>query len=314
MAKKFNVLFMGTTKFAQEILLTLLDMKELNIVGVVCQPDRKVGRKQEIIFCSTKKFAIEKQLKLFQPEKIISEFDNLSALNIDVIVTCAYGQFLPTKILALANIIALNIHPSLLPKLRGGAPIQWAIINNFSETGATLMKMDSKMDSGDIFVQEKVKIEKNETYFSLEQKLISLSKSMIQNSLIKVINNEIAPKKQDENEVTFGFNIKREDELINWNQSATMVSCHIRGLFDHPIAYTKMNNFIYKIYQVEISNQLSQKKPGTITLINKLGIFVATKDYDIVILQIQPASKKVISAASYYGSTINPLQIGMVFD
>lgn len=313
MLRKINVLFMGTTKFAQEVLITLLNIKDLNIVGIVCQPDRKIGRKQEIIFSPVKQFALEKQITLFQPERISNEYDNLKALDIDVIITCAYGQFLPSRILLLAKLLPLNIHASLLPKLRGGAPIQWAIINNFSETGITLMKMSPKMDAGDIFIQESVKIAENETYISLEKKLIILAKTMLENNLLKIINNELEPKKQNEAEVTFGLNIIRENELINWDQSAILVSCQVRGLYNHPIAYSKMNDFIYKIHQVEITNNKSKNAPGTITLISNKGIFVATRDYDVVIKQIQPAGKKVISASSYFGSSANPLKVGMLF-
>ncbi|MGL5268278.1 MAG: methionyl-tRNA formyltransferase [Spiroplasma sp.] len=314
MLKKVNVLFMGTNQFAQEILTTLLSMEKLNIVGVVCQPDRKVGRKQEIVFSPVKQLALAKKIRLFQPEKIVSEYDNLRTLNIDVIITCAYGQFLASKILELAKNLPLNIHASLLPKLRGGAPIQWAIINNFSETGITLMKMSSKMDAGDIFVQEAVRITSDETYDSLEKKLISLAKTMLEKSLIKIILKKIPAKKQNEVEVTFGLNITRKDELINWVKTAELVSCQVRGLYNHPIAYSRINNFIYKIHKVTISDCKSQVKPGTITLINKLGIFVATSDYDIIIKEIQPESKKVISASSYFGSLLYPLKVGMIFN
>lgn len=314
MIEKINVLFMGTTKFAAEILATLLTMKAVHVVGAVCQPDRKVGRKQAIVFSPVKQLAIAQQLKIFQPERIISECDNLSALNIDVIVTCAYGQFLPSKILNLARILPLNIHASLLPKLRGGAPIHWAIINNFAETGITLMQMIAKMDAGAIFSQDHVAITSTETFSSLENKLITLAKAMIARDLLKIISGEIKGKEQDESAVTFGLNITRQDEAINWKQEAQLVSCQIRGLYDQPIAYTTMNNFIYKIHQVAISEQKSQAQPGTITLINNQGIFVATKDYDILIKQIQPAAKKVISAASYFGSKENPLKGGMIFN
>lgn len=313
MVTKVNVLFMGTTEFAKEVLTTLLTMPEVVVVGAVCQPDRKVGRKQEIVFSPVKALSLAKQIKLLQPEKIINEYDNLKTLNIDVIVTCAYGQFLPSKVLSLAKILPLNIHASLLPKLRGGAPIQWAIINNFAETGITLMKMSPKMDAGDIFSQGKVKITAEETYSSLEPKLIVLAKEMIKRDLLAIVNGEIKGQAQDESQVTFGLNITRKDELINWNQTANLVACHVRGLYNHPIAYTTINNFIYKIHQVSISQQQSTKPPGTISLINNLGIFVATQDYDILIKAIQPAGKKVINASSYFGSKENPLKVDLVF-
>lgn len=304
---------MGTNNFAQEVLSTLLTMPEVNLVGVVCQPDRKIGRKQTIVFSSVKELALAKKITLFQPEKIIQEYDNLQRLTIDMIITCAYGQFLPEKILLLAKILPLNIHASLLPKLRGGAPIQWAVINNFSETGITLMKMVQKMDAGAIFSQGKVKIDNNETYSSLQLKLIALAQKMIKSDLLAIANGKIKSQEQNEKEVTFGFNITREDELINWKQAAKLVSCQVRGLYDQPIAYSTIAGFIYKIHQVTISNQASKKSPGTITLINKLGIFVATTDFDIVITKIQPAGKTVINTNNYFGSKINPIKVDLVF-
>lgn len=304
---------MGTNNFAKEVLNTLLTMPEVNLVGVVCQPDRKIGRKQTIIFSPVKELALIKKITLFQPDKIIQEYDNLAKLSIDMIITCAYGQFLPKKILTLAKILPLNIHASLLPKLRGGAPIQWAIINNFSETGITLMQMVQRMDAGAIFSQDKVKIAANETYSSLQIKLINLAKKIIKNDLLSIVNGEIKSKEQNEREVTFGFNITRNDELINWDQSAELVSCQVRGLYDQPIAYSTIDNFIYKIHQVEISKQESKKDPGTITLINKSGIFVATTDYDIIITKIQPAGKTVISTNNYFGSKTNPIKVDLVF-
>lgn len=304
---------MGTNNFAQEVLSTLLTMPEINLVGVVCQPDKKIGRKQTIIFSPVKSLAIAQKIRLFQPTKIIQAYENLQQLSIDVIVTCAYGQFLPEKILALAKILPLNIHASLLPKLRGGAPIQWAIINNFSETGITLMQMIQKMDAGAIFSQAKVKISTDETYSSLQRKLIVLAKKIIKSDLVPIISGKIKSNQQNESGVTFGFNITRHDELINWQQVAALVSCQVRGLYDQPIAYSTIAGFIYKIHQVVISDQSSKKPPGTITLINKAGIFVATTDYDVIIKQIQPEGKKVMTASNYFGSKTNPIKVDLIF-
>lgn len=313
--KKFKVLYMGSSFFSENILKTLLTtMKnEIEVVGVVCQPDRKIGRKQEILPLLIKQLAKEHEIPVFQPENIIESLNDLQLLKVDVIITCAYGQFLPKAILNLPKYKCLNIHASLLPALRGGAPIQWAIINGLQTTGITLMKMISKMDAGAIYVQGKVAISNEDTYISLVNKLIVLAQDMLIKNLLKIINDEINEQEQDENKVTFGLNIKRSDEKINWNLSAHLISCHVRGLYNAPIAYTTLHNNIYKIHQVAITDDLSVAVPGTIVAINKVGIVVATKTNNIIIKTIQPAGKKEIIAACYYGSKINPIAVGFVF-
>lgn len=313
--KKIKILFMGSSFFSENILKTLLTtMKnEIEVVAVVCQPDRKIGRKQEIVALPIKQLAKAHNITVFQPEKIIDSLNDLQLLNIDVILTCAYGQFLPKAILNLPKNKCLNIHASLLPQLRGGAPIQWAIINGLAITGITLMKMISKMDAGAIYLQDKVAISNDDTYTSLVNKLIVLAQDMLIKNLLKIINNEIKEQEQDENKVTFGLNIKRSDEKINWNLSAQLISCHVRGLYNKPIAYTTLNNNIYKIHQVAISKQMSDALPGTIVAINKLGIIVATKTNNIIIKVIQPAGKKEIIVACYYGSKSNPIKVGLIF-
>ncbi|WP_425381034.1 methionyl-tRNA formyltransferase [Spiroplasma endosymbiont of Polydrusus pterygomalis] len=314
--KKIKILFMGSSFFSENILKTLLTtMKnEIKVVAVVCQPDRKIGRKQDIVVLPIKQLAKAHNITIFQPEKIIDSLNDLQLLNIDVILTCAYGQFLPKAILNLPKNKCLNIHASLLPQLRGGAPIQWAIINGLVTTGITLMKMISKMDAGAIYLQGKVAISNDDTYTSLVNKLIILAQDMLIKNLLKIINNEIKEQEQDENKVTFGLNIKRSDEKINWNLSAQLISCHVRGLYNKPIAYTTLNNNIYKIHQVAISEQISDPLPGTIVAINKLGIIVATKTNNIIIKVIQPAGKKEIIAACYYGSKSNPIKVGLIFE
>lgn len=313
--EKFRILFMGSSFFSENILKTLVTTMEdeIAVVAVVCQPDRKIGRKQEIVPLPIKQIAKEYGISVFQPENIIESLKDLQSLKIDVILTCAYGQFLPKAILNLPKYKCLNIHASLLPELRGGAPIQWAIIKGLQTTGITLMKMISKMDAGAIYVQEKVAISNKDTYTSLVNKLIILAQNILIKNLLKIINDEIKEQEQDENKVTFGLNIKRSDEKINWDLSAQLISCHVRGLYNIPIAYTTLNNNIYKIHQVVITNDVSVKLPGTIVAINKLGIIVATKTENIIIKIIQPAGKKAIVAAFYYGSKINPIEVGFVF-
>lgn len=314
--KKFRILFMGTTPFSQAILQTLLTTlkAEIEVVALVCPPDSKIGRKQMVMPVAIKQFALANNIMVLQPIKIIDSYMQLQQLNIDIIITCAYGQFLPSLILKLPKYKCLNIHASLLPALRGGAPIQWAIIKGLKTTGITLMEMISKMDAGPIFVQAAVKINDDDTYSSLVNKLIICAEELLVANLLKIITNQIIAQPQDETKVSFGLNIQRNDEKIDWNKSADLVSCHVRGLYDHPIAYTILNNGIYKVHQVVLTNELSTKKAGTIVNINKLGIIVATTTYDLIIKVLQPAGKKPIITACYFGSKPKPLQIGDKFD
>ncbi|WP_342276655.1 methionyl-tRNA formyltransferase [Spiroplasma endosymbiont of Nebria brevicollis] len=313
---KIRVLFMGTTFFSQNILTTLLTTmnNEVEVVGVVCQPDRKIGRKQTLVELPIKQLAISANIPVFQPEKIIDSLQSLAQLNIDVIITCAYGQFLPKPILNLPKQKCLNIHASLLPALRGGAPIQWAIIKGLTSTGITLMDMISKMDAGGIYIQDAVTITNVDTYVSLTNKLIAIAKKMLVTNLLPIVNNVLIPKPQDENKVTFGFNILRKDEKINWQQSAYLISCHVRGLYDVPIAYTILNDVIYKIHQVEVTNENSTLPAGTIIAINKLGIIVTTTSNIIIIKIIQPAGKNPLDAKFYFGSKTNPIAVGLKFN
>lgn len=312
---KIRVLFMGTTFFSQNILTTLLTTmnNEVEVVGVVCQPDRKIGRKQTLVELPIKHLAISANIRVFQPEKVIDILQSLAQLNIDVIITCAYGQFLPKPILDLPKQKCLNIHASLLPALRGGAPIQWAIIKGLTSTGITLMDMISKMDAGGIYIQEAVPITNSETYISLTNKLITLAQRMLKMNLLAIVNNNITSKPQEIEKVTFGLNITREDEKINWQQSAHLISCHVRGLYDVPIAYTILNAVIYKIHQVEFTNEKSTLPAGTIVAINKLGIIVSTTSNNIIIKVIQPAGKNPLDAKFYFGSKINPIAAGLKF-
>jgi len=313
--QKVRVLFMGTTLFSQQILKTLLtNMKDkITVVGLVCQPDRKIGRKQDISFLPIKNLALTEKIPLFQPEKIITIFKELEELAIDVIITCAYGQFLPPIILNLPKNKCLNIHASLLPALRGGAPIQWAIINGLQKTGITIMKMVRAMDAGPIYTQKAITISEVDTYTSLTNKLIVLAQDMLKTDLLKIINNEIDEVAQDETQKTYGLNLQRKDEKINWNRSAQLISCQIRGLYNSPIAYTTINGKIYKIHEVVISDELSLLPPGTIVAINKLGIIVATTSQNLIIKTIQQEGKKPISARFYFGSNSAPIKVGLSF-
>ena len=286
-----RIIFCGTPLIASKILQTLLDLKA-NVIACISQPDRELDRKKNIIFSETKKITIDNNIKLFQPEKISTIYNEINELKPDLIITCAYGQFITENILNIPKIGAINIHTSLLPELRGGAPIHHAIIKNKSKTGVSLMKMIKKMDAGDILFQKEVEISSEDTYDDLYLKLMQTSSDMIKDHLHDIIFENYIPIVQNENKVTFALNIKLEETFINFDKPSKEIYNLIRGLCSKPCAKINFNNSIIKIWESEISNFESNLKPGTISNINKTGIYIATKDYDICFKKIQLPSKK----------------------
>ena len=212
-----KILFMGTPSIAAAVLESLLiPNKNWEVVGVVCQPDRAKDRKGNPIFCPTKKIALEHQIPVYQADKVNEITNELIALNYDLIVTCAFGQFVGKKLIQAAKYGGVNLHASLLPKLRGGAPIHWAIMNGDTETGISLMKLAPKMDSGDFLVQRKCEITKSETMDSLLEKLTKIGQEMITKDLPRVFDLSEVWTAQDENEVTFGYNVSKENAKLNF--------------------------------------------------------------------------------------------------
>lgn len=310
---KTKVIFMGTPQFAKQILEILLTLPYLEIIGVVCQPDRKIGRKKILTISAVKELALQHNLLIFQPENINNIIIDLKKIQPDWIITCAYGQFLKDEVLNLSTKGCLNVHASLLPKLRGGAPIHWAVINDEKVTGISLMQMIKKMDAGPIFIQESINLDSEETTMTLYNKLIVLAQDMLKKYLFLIINGKIKPQLQNEKEVTYGLNISRENEKINWYQDARKVTCLIRGLFDKPLAYSTINGKIYKIHKAYVFNKNKKEAiPGTILDFNSNGIEVQTLLGTILIIKLQPESKVAIDLKDCYEGILG-LSIGMKF-
>ena len=200
MLKDLKVVFMGTPEFSVPILNSLIEI--CNVIGIVTQPDKVVGRKHEIKFSPIKEIGLKNNIKVFQPIKIRDEYDEILRLNPDIIITCAYGQIIPKAILDYPKYGCINVHASLLPKLRGGAPIHHAIIDGYNETGITIMYMDVGMDSGDIITQAKTKIEDSDTLESLHDRLSIMGSKLLIETLPSIINGTNNRIKQDLNEVT----------------------------------------------------------------------------------------------------------------
>lgn len=288
--KDVKVIFMGTPSFAVPILEKLIE--KLDVVMVVSQPDREKDRKGNTIYSPCKKLALDNNIEVFQPLKIKEDYQKILDKKPDIIITAAYGQIIPSIILDYPKYGCINVHGSLLPKLRGGAPIHHAIINGDKEAGVTIMYMDKKMDAGDIISQRSTKVGENTTLDELYKELSLLGRDLLIDTLPSIINNTSNRIVQNEDEVTFGYNITKEEERINFNDTSINIHNKIRGLSSIPGAYATINGKRMKVYLSEKTNTLSKNKPGIIEDITKDGIFVNTRDYLIKLKDIKLEGKK----------------------
>lgn len=295
--KDIKVVFMGTPSFAVPVLEKLIE--NYNVIMVVCQPDRAKDKKGNIIYPPVKELALKNNIEVYQPLKLSSEFEYIIEKNPDIIITCAYGQILPSSLLDYPKYGCINVHGSLLPRLRGGAPIHHAIINGDKETGITIMHMDKKMDAGDIISQRSLEIKSTDNLDSIYSSLSILGSELLIETLPSIINGTNNRIKQNENEVTFGYNISKEDELINFNDSAINIFNKVRGLCSIPGASCYYNGKRLKIYEVEVTDKLSTDIPGKIVEVNKDSLVVTTKDYLIKVKDIKLEGKKRCMVSEY---------------
>lgn len=306
---KKRVVFMGTPEISVRVLQGLLTIINAEVVGVVSQPDRATNRKKEVVYNPVKIYCLTANLPLYQPEKISTIYDELKTLAPDIIITCAYGQFIPQKILDLPTLGCFNLHASLLPKLRGGAPIHWSIINGDNFTGITLMEMILKMDAGNIISQSVCPILPTDTASSLTLKLADLASETLITNWDKLITKNYRSIPQDEAEVTFGYNIKKEETYINFNQSSRLVDCFIRGLTTKPGAIWNYQDIMVKVHSAQLTDIKSTHKPGTITRFDNTGLYVATQDYDLNLIKIQLPNKNIVATKDIVNGH-HPFRIG----
>ncbi len=291
--EKLKVIFMGTPVFCVPILEML--NKEYEVVLVVTQPDKEVGRKKEITYSPIKELALKLGLDVFQPVKIKEDYEKIIDKKADLIVTCAYGQIIPPVILDNPKYGCINVHASLLPKLRGGAPIHKAIIYGYDKTGITIMYMDKGMDTGDMISKEEIKIEESDTAETLHDKLQKISVPLLKNTIDKIVAGTNERIKQDDSKATYAYNVSREEEHVYFNKSAREIFNQIRGLNSWPGAYAILDEKNIKLWSSKISDKKCVEMPGTILDISKEGIEVATKDNVILITELQmPGKKKVL--------------------
>ena len=304
---------MGTPEFSVPVLEVLIE--NYQVVGVVTQPDKEVGRHHEIKPTPVKEVALKNNILVLQPQRIKKEYQEILDLKADLIVTCAYGQMIPKEILEAPKYGCINVHASLLPKLRGGAPIHRAIINNETRTGITIMYMVEKMDAGDILAQEETPILKEDNVGILHDRLSKMGAKLLIETIPDLINGKIKPIPQNEEEVTYAWNIKREEEKIDFNQRTIDIYNQIRGLNPWPGGYALLDGKVVKIYEARISDSFfTTKKNGEIGKVYEDGIGVSTKDGEIIITKLQPSGKRKMLAKEYLNGVHEEDLLGKVFN
>ncbi|WP_062105122.1 methionyl-tRNA formyltransferase [Bacillus niameyensis] len=307
-----RVVFMGTPDFSVPVLRRLIN-DGFEIVAVVTQPDRPVGRKKQLTPPPVKVEAERHGIKIMQPEKIRDpeQAQEIINLNPDLIVTAAYGQILPEAVLETPKYGCINVHASLLPELRGGAPIHYAIMQGKVKTGITIMYMVKKLDAGDIISQVEIPIDDQDDVGSLHDKLSIAGAQLLSDTLPKLLEGSIEGKPQDDEQATFAYNITREQEEIHWNQAGEIIFNQIRGLSPWPVAYTKWNGTILKIWKAEKCLVEGAEEPGAVIRIEKESFTIATENQmGIKVLEIQPAGKKKMSAEQFLRGAGSTLEIG----
>ncbi len=300
-----RVIFMGTPEFAVPTLSALLE-SEYSVVGVVTQPDRPKGRGKAVIASPIKQLALAHNLPIVQPLKMKApEFlEALKAWQPDVMVVAAFGRILPKSILDLPPRGCLNVHSSLLPKYRGAAPMQWALINGETETGVTTMLMDEGMDTGAVLLQETVAIQPEDTSQELSERLSHVGGRLLVKTLRLWESQQLTPQVQDDGKVSMAPILKKEDGLISWTQGAAQINNRIRGLSPWPGGYTYLQEDRLTIWKaiprsVEPEAISGDEKPGTIVKLRKDEIVVQTGDGFLAIKELQPANRKRMQAVQF---------------
>ena len=301
---KKKIVFMGTPKFAVPVLEMLIEKYGVDLV--ITQPDKKVGRKKVLTAPPVKVIAEEKGIKVLQPEKISNDENvlaELKELNPDIIITAAYGQLVPESILEIPKYKCINVHGSLLPKLRGGAPIQYSILEDHGKTGITIMYMVKKLDAGDMISKVEVDILDSDNYESLHDKLSIAGRDLLKETLPNIFTGNIAPEKQDDSLATFARNILREDEKIDWNKSAREIFNQVRALDPTPGAFTYLDEDILKIWNsevVELEENYSAEKVGTIIKQDKKHIYILCGENTVLkVKELQISGKKRMPVVNF---------------
>ena len=303
MTTGLKIIFAGTPEFAS-VSLQALQSSQHQIIAVYTQPDRPAGRGQKIQMSPVKEVALQANLPVYQPKSFKSnECLQIKDLNADVMLVSAYGLLLPTEVLNAPKLGCINIHASLLPKWRGAAPIQRAIISGDKQTGITIMQMVEELDAGPMLYQKKCEIKSDDTGSILHDRLANISAQEIAGVLQQLKNQELVPKPQDNNLAVYAKKLSKKEADIDWHESAVEIERKVRAFNAWPVAYSFLNGARVRIWGATISNSRGdtqcQHNPGTVIETNNEGIEVATGNGTLVINTLQLSGGKVINAKDF---------------
>lgn len=295
-----RIIFMGTPDFAVASLSALLQGPD-QVVAVVTQPDRPKGRGKKLTPPPVKVLASEQGIPVLQPLKIRTEEfrDELATFSPDLVVVTAYGRILPTALLSLAPMGCINVHGSLLPRHRGAAPIQWAVINGDKEVGVTIIRMDEGMDTGDILLTSSFPADPEETAGSLFTKLAELGSRTLLEAIARLKVNDLPATPQDHSQATTAPMLKKEDGIIDWSLPAEKLHCLIRGLDPWPAASCLIDGLRLRLFSPEVIHKDSLAQPGTLVRAERDGLLIATGRNLLLIKEIQPEGKKRMPASAF---------------
>ena len=299
-----RIVFMGTPEPAKKILQALLDAKK-EVVLVVTQPDRPKGRRLKVSKSPVKELAEKVRISIETPERVKDKIfiEKLKSIAPDIIVVAAYGKILPKEILDIPKHGCINVHASLLPKYRGAAPIQWALMNGEKETGVTIFRLKETLDTGDIILQKSIPIEDNDDAETLSGKLFDLGGKLLLEAIDLIENGKAEYKPQKEADASYAESLRKESGVIDWHKSAIDIHNRVRAMYPWPGAHTYYNGKILKILKSEIkivNLETKHKDPGTIIdVVKELGFIVATGKGHILIKEVQPAGKKKMRAFDF---------------
>lgn len=309
-----NAIFMGTPDFAVAS-LDYMAREGHNVLCAVTQPDKPRGRGNKVSFSPVKEKAVELNIPVMQPVKIKndSEFiDKLKCLNPDIIVVVAFGQILPKEVLSIPKYGCINVHASLLPRLRGAAPINWAIINGDKEAGVTTMFMDTGLDTGDMLLMKKTEIGVDETAGELHDRLSIMGAELLIKTLRQFENGAINRTPQDSSKSTYAPMLDRDTGRIDWHKSSEDIKNLVRGTNPWPVSYSFLNGEKLKIWRADMDEAIAQTgKPGQVYKVDKNGIYIYSKDGGIILKEVQAENSKRVDAYAY--TLGHPVKIDSVF-